>query len=369
MKLIIFLGFVITFILLVSISTTVFAADFTDVGQTHPYYNEINFCKLNGYIKGDTETLFRPDESLTRGQIAVILCRVGLFRFLPINVTAGSFTDIVPLQHYYDTSVIIMGSLGIIHGTSETIFSPDDIVTREQFACFVQRSAQLAGIHRDTYMVYNDHSSIYDWAVNPVNACLNADLFVGLYDGLNFEPQKPVTRAEVCKLIYNISQWSHTIMVAPMKGGDIDVSLTHANAGKLINVAVSPFGDMRLKTGTLKYNGLDIDFPSGTFIMPDEDVLITAIFEAVPKHLSSIEVTLAPSKFIYQVGETLDLSGLIVIARYAFSDTVEITGYTTIPADGSILNTPGKIEVTVNYTEGDYTKTTTFNIRVEANPG
>ncbi|MHB1368489.1 MAG: S-layer homology domain-containing protein [Eubacteriales bacterium] len=189
-----------------------FTNDFTDLERTNPYFNEIYYCREKRYITGDTATIFNPDGNLTRGQTAVVLCRV--FEFVGIGPPLGNYKDIVSFQHYFDNSVILLSSLGIMNGTSETTFSPEDNITREQLIVVIKRFLQLDAINLDTYMVYDNHSSISNWATEAVNACMNADVLVGLYDNENLEPQKPVTRAEVCKLIYNIMQVSHKIVAS-----------------------------------------------------------------------------------------------------------------------------------------------------------
>jgi hypothetical protein len=78
----------------------------------------------------------------------------------------------------------------------------------------------------------------------------------------------------------------------------------------------------------------------------------------------------------YNKGEALDLTGLIVFATYyqtgngvaaggyGSGDTKTVTGYTTVPEDGTILNEAGTQEVTVRYTEGGITVITIFEVDV-----
>ena len=81
--------------------------------------------------------------------------------------------------------------------------------------------------------------------------------------------------------------------------------------------------------------------------------------------LEGIEVTTLP-KVQYFVGDEFDPSGMVVTASYSDGKTRNVTGYTIDPEDGSILNTAGSQTVTVSYSEGDVTKTTTFIVTVEA---
>ncbi|MDR1028301.1 MAG: leucine-rich repeat protein, partial [Clostridiales Family XIII bacterium] len=74
--------------------------------------------------------------------------------------------------------------------------------------------------------------------------------------------------------------------------------------------------------------------------------------------LTGISITAPPSKAAYTVGESLDLTGLVVTAAYSDGSEASVTGYTTDPADGTALTEAGNVTVTVSY-EG---KTATFTV-------
>ena len=61
--------------------------------------------------------------------------------------------------------------------------------------------------------------------------------------------------------------------------------------------------------------------------------------------VESLSITTAPSKLNYKVGETLDLTGLVLDA----DGTAVSSGYTASPANGSTLNTVGAQTVTISY--------------------
>ena len=87
--------------------------------------------------------------------------------------------------------------------------------------------------------------------------------------------------------------------------------------------------------------------------------------KVAPKTLSSIAVTTAPTKTTYTAGEDFDPAGMVVTATYSDTTTAAVTGYTV--TDGTAL-TAGKTSVTISYTEGGVTKTTTQAITVNAAP-
>lgn len=76
---------------------------------------------------------------------------------------------------------------------------------------------------------------------------------------------------------------------------------------------------------------------------------------------SSVAVTHAPTKTAYNVGETFDPTGLVVTATYADGTTEDVTDGCTFSPTVMAANTTA---VTVSYSEGGVTKTTTTPVTV-----
>ena len=87
----------------------------------------------------------------------------------------------------------------------------------------------------------------------------------------------------------------------------------------------------------------------------------TASFKiTVTKVLTGIELDTTNVKKEYNYNEALDLTGLVVTAKYNDNSTIVVTDYTTNPVNGTLLTTVGDNTVTVTYQE----KTATFKISV-----
>jgi formylglycine-generating enzyme required for sulfatase activity len=80
-----------------------------------------------------------------------------------------------------------------------------------------------------------------------------------------------------------------------------------------------------------------------------------------PKTLSSISLT-GPTKTTYNSGETLNLDGLVVTARYSDNTTATVNYTSTTPASGTALTATTSVQV--SYTEGGVTRTATFTVTV-----
>lgn len=103
---------------------------------------------------------------------------------------------------------------------------------------------------------------------------------------------------------------------------------------------------------------------------PTSSVTKDTTFTVTVKGLDRIVIKSKPNKTIYNVGDTLDLSGLMVNATYSdgVSETtlaLSAADYTVSPIDGAALNAKGVIPVTVSYTDSQFqTKTTSFDVSV-----
>ena len=87
----------------------------------------------------------------------------------------------------------------------------------------------------------------------------------------------------------------------------------------------------------------------------------TASVPVTVRVLSSIAITTAPTKTAYKYGEIFNPSGMVVTAHYTDGQSRTVTGYTFSPDTAlGMSNTT----ITISYTEGDVTKTTTQAITV-----
>ena len=83
---------------------------------------------------------------------------------------------------------------------------------------------------------------------------------------------------------------------------------------------------------------------------------------SIPPSLTGITLNTTNVKKEYNYNDTLDLTGLVVTAKYSDNTTTNVTDYTTDPVNGSALRNFGVKEVTVTY-QGFKEK---FNVTVNA---
>ena len=110
---------------------------FNDVPNGAFYSDAVSWLVENGITAGTTATTFTPKGLVTRGQMAAFLWRAA---GSPAPLGEHGFND-VPDGAFYDDAVSWLVENEIAAGTTETTFSPGDVVTRGQMATFLWRNA------------------------------------------------------------------------------------------------------------------------------------------------------------------------------------------------------------------------------------
>lgn len=114
-------------------------ARFTDTA-TSVFEEDIDWLANTGITRGcnpPSNTMFCPDDRVTRGQMAAFLVRaLGL-----TDVGAETFGDTV--GHVFEVDIDRLAQAGITRGCGTGRFCPDDPVTRGQMAAFLTRAFAL----------------------------------------------------------------------------------------------------------------------------------------------------------------------------------------------------------------------------------
>jgi len=133
---------------------------FRDVTQDDWFYFYVFAVTHNGWIIGTSETTFSPHEPLTRAAVATIFHRMAGERavsFQPI------FDDVVA-DRWYSPAVTWAYREGIVMGMGDGRFAPDDLITREQLATMMLRSAPLWSLQD---AVIPEHAVVPEFAASP----------------------------------------------------------------------------------------------------------------------------------------------------------------------------------------------------------
>lgn len=105
--------------------------DFSDVSEDAWYYEDVAIAVNAGYIKGYGNSLFGPEDLLTREQVCVMLDNIMSFTMLPVEVTLND-----AVSPWAEESVKKMLSNFLIETDENGFFRATEEITREE-ACII----------------------------------------------------------------------------------------------------------------------------------------------------------------------------------------------------------------------------------------
>lgn len=181
------------------------AADtpYTDAAVGDWYYQSVTFCTELGLMNGTGAGEFSPAGTVNRAMFVTVLHRLAGSP----DASTSSFTDI-PRDSYYAKAVDWAAENGIVNGTGETTFSPEQRILRQDMACMLARylihidADILRGDECEQYFV--DVDSVSDYARDAVELMRRTGLFQG-DEASNFRPLDTANRAEAATLFTRLS--------------------------------------------------------------------------------------------------------------------------------------------------------------------
>jgi hypothetical protein len=149
-----------------------------------------------GIIQG-TGGLFKPDENITRADLAVIISRVmGLKK-----ESQSVFLDLDSCSSEQRSAILKLNAIGIMKG-DQGFMRPGDSISREEAAVMLGRTLRLDEVG-SAYTLFRDTNQISSWALGMVRAMALNGYISGRPDG-SFDPKATITRAEAVKLLDNM---------------------------------------------------------------------------------------------------------------------------------------------------------------------
>lgn len=173
---------------------------FTDLGSVKWAEDAIMTLYEKNIIKGKTNSLFAPEDSITRAEFVKMLT-AGL-EIYDESAVCG-FSD--AKNHWAYGYIASAYSKGYIMGQSDELFGVDSAITREDTAVILYRILQVnanAAKVTNPEANYSDMDEISDYAVRSVRMLSEYGVIKGFEDN-TFKPGNPLTRAEAAVLVNN----------------------------------------------------------------------------------------------------------------------------------------------------------------------
>ncbi|MEK4711921.1 S-layer homology domain-containing protein [Sporosarcina sp. FSL K6-5500] len=205
-------------------------SDVKDI-ESHHFYDSVRSLASRGIVKGFADGTFKPNQSVTRGQIASVLAQtIGLDTK---NVKNPGFKDLKVTDPHYG-SIAALVEAGIVKGYDDKTFKPGGSLTRAHIAKMISIGFNLEEA-KLTNSPFKD-VKVEHWFADYVQALITNEITTGTTP-TTFEPNAFVTRGQMASLIVRSETASHV---------DQNDS-TVKNTGKLVSVTNE---SVVLSTGT-----------------------------------------------------------------------------------------------------------------------
>lgn len=172
--------------------------------ENHWAKEEIEVMASKEIINGIGADEFAPDMNITRAQFAGILARAF---GMEGNADQVNFSD-VSGGRWFTPYIGAIEKMGLIKGYEDQTFRPNALVTKEEMAVMINRTAKVLGIDpglsqsevSETLGQFKDGAGVHDWAREAVAKAVNSGFIKGLPGGY-FRPAAHTTRGEAAVII------------------------------------------------------------------------------------------------------------------------------------------------------------------------
>ena len=177
---------------------------FTDMPELGNWAHEgIDFVVDKGLFNGMSKDTFAPGKTMTRAMLVTVLWRSA---GEPEAETA-TFTD-VPAEQWYTEAIAWAAEKGVVTGYTDGTFRPDNQITREQLATILFRYTKLFEMdppQRADLDSFPDSNKVQAYAVDAMQWAVARGLINGVYDNSTeqtlLRPENSATRGQVATIL------------------------------------------------------------------------------------------------------------------------------------------------------------------------
>ena len=170
------------------------------------FAEDVAYVAEKGLMTGTGDGKFSPSMTTSRGMIVTILWRM---EGEAAAQTVPAFADVAE-GAYYAKAVAWAAENSIVTGYSDSVFGPNDAITREQLAVILFRYAQskgLAAVDAAEHLnAFADAADVSSYAVQAMNWAVGQGLIQGS-NGLLL-PQGTADRAQIAAVLHRFCELS-----------------------------------------------------------------------------------------------------------------------------------------------------------------
>lgn len=170
---------------------------FVDVHANDWFFDPVCYVYSEGLMTGTSATTFAPNATTTRAMIVSILARLENVA----SAEDAGFTDVAE-NDWYATAVNWAANNGIVAGFEDATFRPNDPITREQLAAILMNYAAYKGEDvsaRAALDAYSDADAVSSWAAETMSWAV-AEGYISGMTADKLQPQGNATRAQVAAI-------------------------------------------------------------------------------------------------------------------------------------------------------------------------
>lgn len=177
---------------------------FTDVKTTDWYHGAVDYVSQRGLMGSVGNNRFDPNGTMTRAMLVTVLYRLS---GSPAVTGKNPYTDVKNEQWYTD-AVIWANENGVVGGYGNGLFGTNDSVTREQIATIMCRYAKQQGVDvskTGSLAHFTDGAKVSSWAADAMRWANGIGLVTGRTT-TTLVPQGTATRAEVATMLMRLCE-------------------------------------------------------------------------------------------------------------------------------------------------------------------
>lgn len=150
------------------------------------------------YVVGYEDGMVKPENAITRAEVASIFYRLLKDEVRDENTTDVSEFSDVSASDWYGTTVATLSAMDIVRGYEDGTFRPNAPITRAEFAAIATRFFEETGAEYEPGTF--DDVTGDEWFANAIADAVELGLIGGYPDG-TVRPNNNITRAEACAVV------------------------------------------------------------------------------------------------------------------------------------------------------------------------